>query len=198
MLILLYLRHTFSGHWIQLCPTNEDKDFDNKPRFKRTTGIPRSFLKTVEGPGASDGPGGGVMITPEGGFVVAQPDMATWEKVQQRSRPKVVTEADVRESAPSDSALACPICSKLFTHAVKTPGSGTAFCEECIQAYLLEHDFTCPDGQEKIGSLDKLEEDWETRRKVDEYIAQEIERRKDDPNDAADDEMAGVSLPPLS
>ena len=64
----------FSGHWIYDCPTNNDKDFDNRPRIKRTTGIPRSFLKTVEAPSESNA-GAGVMITPEGGFVVAQPDV---------------------------------------------------------------------------------------------------------------------------
>ena len=36
------------GHWIQLCPTNDDPDFDNRPRVKRTTGIPRSFLQKVD------------------------------------------------------------------------------------------------------------------------------------------------------
>jgi protein MPE1 len=61
------------GHWIQNCPTNDDKEFDNKPRFKRTTGIPRSFLKTVDAT-AAEGAAGGIMITPEGGFVVAEPD----------------------------------------------------------------------------------------------------------------------------
>lgn len=70
---------SLTGHWIQLCPTNDDKEFDNKPRFKRTTGIPRSFLKTVDGPVPADGPMGGVMITPEGGFVIAQPDMCVLE-----------------------------------------------------------------------------------------------------------------------
>ena len=61
------------GHWIQDCPTNSDRDFDNKPRIKRTTGIPRSFLKAVDNPtGARIGQG--VMVTPEGGYVVAQPD----------------------------------------------------------------------------------------------------------------------------
>ena len=62
------------GHWIQDCPTNSDREFDNKPRIKRTTGIPRSFLKTVDNP--DNGPGrAGVMVTPEGGYVVAQPDV---------------------------------------------------------------------------------------------------------------------------
>lgn len=59
------------GHWIQDCPTNDDRDFDNRPRIKRTTGIPRSFLKPVEAPEGAQG----VMVTPEGGFVVAQPDV---------------------------------------------------------------------------------------------------------------------------
>lgn len=58
------------GHWIQDCPTNNDRDFDHRPRIKRTTGIPRSFLKAVENPTDAQG----VMVTPEGGFVVAQPD----------------------------------------------------------------------------------------------------------------------------
>lgn len=65
--------HTRSGHWIQDCPTNNDRDFDNRPRIKRTTGIPKSFLKAVENPTTGQ-LGHGVMVTPEGGYVVAQPD----------------------------------------------------------------------------------------------------------------------------
>lgn len=61
------------GHRIQDCPTNSDREFDNKPRLRRTTGIPRSFLKTIEGPPASQ-IGRGVMVTPEGGYVIAEPD----------------------------------------------------------------------------------------------------------------------------
>ncbi|KAK3064604.1 Protein mpe1, partial [Teratosphaeriaceae sp. CCFEE 6253] len=33
------------GHWIQACPTNNDPTFDGRPKFRRTTGIPRSMLK---------------------------------------------------------------------------------------------------------------------------------------------------------
>lgn len=65
--------HIPSGHWIQDCPTNSDREFDNKPRIKRTTGIPRSFLKAVENPNKGE-IAQGVMVTPEGGYVVAQPD----------------------------------------------------------------------------------------------------------------------------
>ena len=62
------------GHWIQDCPTNNDREFDNRPRIKRTTGIPRSMLKAVENPNSAE-LGQGVMVTPEGGYVVAQPDL---------------------------------------------------------------------------------------------------------------------------
>ena len=64
----------YQGHWIQDCPTNNDREFDNRPRIKRTTGIPRSMLKAVENPNNGELTQG-VMVTPEGGYVVAQPDL---------------------------------------------------------------------------------------------------------------------------
>lgn len=67
-------REPLTGHWIQDCPTNSDREFDNKPRIKRTTGIPRSFLKAVENPNKGEITQG-VMVTPDGGYVVAQPDL---------------------------------------------------------------------------------------------------------------------------
>lgn len=63
------------GHWIQDCPTNADKAWDDRPRIKRTTGIPKSFLTTVEGPAGGDtNAPAGMMVTAEGGFVIAKPD----------------------------------------------------------------------------------------------------------------------------
>jgi protein MPE1 len=59
------------GHFIQFCPTNGDPAFD-KPKIRRTTGIPRSFLRSVEA--APDKREAGLMITPDGGLVVAAPD----------------------------------------------------------------------------------------------------------------------------
>ncbi|KAI0644238.1 DWNN domain-containing protein [Trametes meyenii] len=163
------------GHWIQDCPTNNDREFDHRPRIKRTTGIPRSFLKAVDNPTTGQ-LGQGVMVTPEGGYVVAQPDSASWQK--QVSRHKGLTEADIRERPPSDSSLACPIDGKLFRDAVKTPCCGTLFCEECVQTHLLERDFLCPNCARKIPSLDKLIIDKPTRARVHEYVDQEMERSR--------------------
>lgn len=59
------------GHWIQECPTNDDPNFENRPRAKRTTGIPRSFLQTVAEPAEGQS---GLMIGTDGGYVIARPD----------------------------------------------------------------------------------------------------------------------------
>ncbi|POW03633.1 hypothetical protein PSTT_10932 [Puccinia striiformis] len=32
------------GHWINVCPTNDNPDFEGRPRIKRTTGIPKMQL----------------------------------------------------------------------------------------------------------------------------------------------------------
>lgn len=66
-------RHFRIGHWIQDCPTNGDKAWDDKPKIKRTTGIPKSFLTEVEGPEGLENVAG-MMVTSEGGFVIAKPD----------------------------------------------------------------------------------------------------------------------------
>ncbi|KAG6833007.1 hypothetical protein H0H87_012593 [Tephrocybe sp. NHM501043] len=165
------------GHWIQDCPTNNDREFDNRPRIKRTTGIPRSMLKAVTNPNSGE-LGQGIMVTPEGGYVVAQPDLASWQK--QVSRVKALSAADVRDRAPADASLACPIDHKLFRDAVKTPCCGTLYCEECIQTHLLERDFICPNCAKKVASLDKLIVDQPTRTKVNDYIEKAIEDSKKD------------------
>ncbi|EPQ28860.1 uncharacterized protein PFL1_03663 [Pseudozyma flocculosa PF-1] len=161
------------GHWIQECPTNDDRDFDNRPRFKRTTGIPKSMLKTVEQP-TDEQKQAGVMVTPDGSYVVAQPDSETWRK--NRARSKLLTQSDVYQLVPTDSTLACPLCSKLLRDAVQTPCCSTRYCEECIQTHLLEHDFTCAECDKRIPDLEKLKADDETRQKVRDYVQQAIEK----------------------
>ncbi|KAI1793529.1 DWNN-domain-containing protein [Ganoderma leucocontextum] len=175
------------GHWIQDCPTNNDREFDNRPRIKRTTGIPRSFLKAVDNP--TTGPlGAGVMVTPEGGYVVAQPDSVSWQK--QVSRHKGLTEADIRDRPPSDPTLQCPIDGKLFRDAVKTPCCGTLYCEECVQTHLLERDFLCPNCARKIPSLDRLIVDKPTRARAHDYVDGEIERSRQEAEKAERQELA--------
>lgn len=162
------------GHWIQDCPTNKDPEWDNKPRFKRTTGIPKSMLKTVQAP-TDEQRQAGVMITADGTYVVAQVDNATWEK-ERNQGVKVLSKSDVYQSVPSDSSLACPLCSKLLRSAVLTPCCSTKYCEECIQTHLLEHEFHCAECEKRIADLGNLKRDDETRKRVETHVQEAVER----------------------
>lgn len=189
------------GHWIQDCPTNDDKDFDNRPRFKRTTGIPKSMLQTVEQPTEED-QRAGVMLTADGTYVVARVDQESWRKNRVRTKP--LTQSDVYQSAPTDTSLACPLCSKLLRDAVVTPCCKTKYCEECIQTYLLEHEFMCAECDKRIADLEQLKPDEETRKKVKEYIKETIEQsekeieeeaKKAQQGDAADNLTSQAGTP---
>ncbi|KAM0792848.1 hypothetical protein ACM66B_002613 [Microbotryomycetes sp. NB124-2] len=169
------------GHWIQECPTNSDRAFDDRPRIKRTTGIPKSFLTVVEGPdapteGATPG-ASGIMVTAEGGFVVAKPDSASW--LAHRAHTKNLSAKDVQDLAPTDPDLTCPICSKLLRDAMLTPCCSTSFCQECIENALIDNDKLCPECETRIKSLDKLKVDEERRERVKKYIDDVVEASKE-------------------
>ncbi|WVQ83104.1 hypothetical protein IAT38_005242 [Cryptococcus sp. DSM 104549] len=167
------------GHWIQNCPENDDPSSTERKRFVRVTGIPRSFLKTVEGPVGAEGSSGGAMLTADGGFVKAMPDQRQWQK-QAAVKPRgALTGADVRDQQPLDAELTCPICKKLVWDAVRTPCCSTAYCEECIETYLVDHDFECPNCESKVPSLDKLKVDEELRTRAKTYVSTELERNKE-------------------
>lgn len=104
------------------------------------------------------------------------PLSVAWQK--QVSRLKGLTETDIRERKPTDPSLVCPIDNRLFRDAVKTPCCEQAYCEECIQTHLLEHDFVCPNCQKKITSLDKLMVNKPLRTKVGDYIDKTIEESR--------------------
>ncbi|WWC70707.1 uncharacterized protein I206_104658 [Kwoniella pini CBS 10737] len=175
------------GHWIESCPDNEDPAANERKRFVRVTGIPRSFLKTVETPGGVEGSSGGAMLTADGGFVMAMPDQRQWQK-QAAVKPRALTGSDLRESKPLDISITCPICKKLIWEATKTPCCKTSFCEECITSHLLENDFECYECESKIQSLDKLSPNVELREKVSKYVEGEVDRsnKEKEESDEAD------------
>lgn len=157
------------GHWIQDCPTNDNPEYDHR-RFKRTTGIPKSMLKTVEQ--ASAGSMSGVMVAADGSYVVATPDSSSWQRSRARSRP--LSKTDVYKTVPSDPSLACPLCTKLLRDAVITPCCHTTFCEECIQTHLFEHDFVCAECEKRIPDIEQLKIDDAKRKLVRDYIDKTI------------------------
>ncbi|TPX14395.1 uncharacterized protein E0L32_005359 [Thyridium curvatum] len=175
------------GHWIQLCPTNDNPEFDNRPRVKRTTGIPKSFLKTVDkatvlAQAAEDDTKApsGIMVNADGDFVIAEPDKAAWEKFQAKTK----TSADAQESAAladkelRDRGLECPIDKKLFIDPMKTPCCEKTYCNDCITNALIESDFVCPGCQTDGVLIDDLKADDDVVKKIEEYQKEKEEARK--------------------
>ncbi|KAL8675286.1 MAG: hypothetical protein Q9168_000315 [Polycauliona sp. 1 TL-2023] len=167
------------GHWIQACPTNDDPAYVNRPRVKRTTGIPRSFLKTIEKPTAIANDGttdetkqpAGVMINAEGEWVVAEPDQASWDQYQARTK---VSAAAQEEAARGDKVLQeqgleCPIDKRLFIEPAYTPCCKKTYCLECITNTLLDNDLKCPHCATENVPVDDLMPDEEMAKRVREH-----------------------------
>lgn len=125
------------GHFISNCPTIGDKDFD-RPRLKRTTGIPKIFLKAVEDPQSSRS---GVMIAQTGELVIAQPNDFEWKKLYVKTKNSLVP-GNIYELAEKDSLpeYKCSICERLCRDPVSTSCCGKSYCYECINNALVNNE----------------------------------------------------------
>jgi protein MPE1 len=160
-----------------LCPTNDDPEFDNRPRVKRTTGIPRSFLQKVDKSvvlAQTDGDEtkrpSGIMVNAEGDFVIAEPDKASWEQFQAKAKSSATTNAPVEDKEIQEQGLECSIDKKMFIEPMKTPCCQKTFCNDCITNALIESDFVCPACQSEGVLIDDLQPDEDTSKKIQEYL----------------------------
>ncbi|RKF76382.1 putative RING finger protein P8B7.15c [Golovinomyces cichoracearum] len=176
------------GHWIKECPTNDDPSFENKPRIKRTTGIPRSFLRAVDKPMSNSSEGddvkqhSGVMINAEGQFVIAEPDKKSWEIFQAKTKSSAAAErvAAVGSKEIQDRGLECSIDKRIFIDPMKTPCCEKTYCNDCITNSLIESDFTCP-GCQTIGVLlDDLKQDEVMSLKIQQYLEEKNAMTRED------------------
>ncbi|XXH03839.1 hypothetical protein Hte_010245 [Hypoxylon texense] len=193
------------GHWIQVCPTNDNPEFDNRPRVKRTTGIPRSFLRSVDKSAlhqtGSDGedvkPPAGVMVNADGDFVIAEPDKASWEQYQAKTKSSAAAQkaASAEDKELEERGLLCSIDNRMFIDPMKTPCCEKTYCNDCITNALIESDFVCPGCQTDGVLIDNLKVDVETSTKIQSYLkdkeALKKERSKspstvDSPSQASD------------
>jgi protein MPE1 len=188
------------GHWIQACPTNDDPQFDNKPRIKRTTGIPKTFLKKAEKPVFEDdveAKTNGVMLDADGEYVVVEPDSRSWATYQ--AKQNAAGDADVWTlPVPAEHrGWECGVCGRLARDAVRTPCCKTLFCDEHIQSALLEADFVCPSCGTNDVLLDSLVSDEGVRAEIKEYVARvENERAKSASPPPGVDEVKREGLSP--
>ncbi|KXX77714.1 Protein MPE1 [Madurella mycetomatis] len=177
------------GHWIQLCPTNDNPEYDNRPRVKRTTGIPRSFLKTVDKATAlgqnADGDDSktpsGIMVNADGEFVIAEPDKASWEQFQAKAKlnPAAQKAASEEDKEVQERGLECPIDKKMFIEPMKTPCCEKTYCNDCITNALIESDFICPGCKAEGVLIDDLKADEEAVEKINSFLAEKDIKAKE-------------------
>ena len=159
-----------------MCPTNNDPNFDGRPRVKRTTGIPRSFLKTIEKPTALTNDGtvddtkqpSGVMVNAEGEFVIAEPDKASWEQYQAKAKVSAAAQqaAVTGSEELREKGLECSIDKRMFNEPTRTPCCGRTYCNDCIINALVENDLVCPGCSTEGVLIDNLLPDDETAAKI--------------------------------
>ena len=162
-----------------MCPTNNDPNFDGRPRVKRTTGIPRSFLKTIEKPAALSNDGtlddtkqpSGIMVNAEGEFVIAEPDRASWEQYQAKAKVSAAAQQAAATGSEElrEKGLECSIDKRMFVEPTRTPCCGKTYCNDCIINALIENDLVCPGCSTQGVLIDNLIPDDETAAKIKEF-----------------------------
>ena len=199
-----------TGHWIQACPTNDDPEYDKKPRLRRTTGIPKSFQKTVEKPVAAavnDGltddtkQNSAVMVNAEGEFVIAVPDHQSFQKFQDKAKASAAQKQEAASGSQElqDRGLECSFDKRMFVEPMKTPCCGKTYCNDCIENALINNDFVCPNCQTDGVLIDNLEPDDEMVRKIeafeDEKTAQRQEKERSRSPPEAEIKVENASTP---
>ncbi|KAI1321798.1 E3 ubiquitin-protein ligase rbbp6 [Mortierella claussenii] len=173
-------------HWIQFCPTNNDKSFEPMG-IKKTTGIPRSFLKIVEGDGMQSKKG--IMVTQDGNLVVATTNDYEWKKFHEKSKGALTSE-EAYATAPVPDDMKCPLCRLLLKSAVRAPCCGTNFCDECIRNYLVqppkdEEPFHCQTCRQSLVP-DQLIPNIDLRQRVEQHLRDWAKNRMDAGRGGAD------------
>lgn len=117
------------GHYILNCPTNTDANFD-RPRIRKTTGIPKTFLKPLERTDADVTPvlssSANILLSAEGNLVVMEPNESVWSKVVGTQRFVSLS----GDSAPEH--FKCLICTRILTDPVYfSCCPSVSYCDEC-------------------------------------------------------------------
>ncbi|SMN17768.1 similar to Saccharomyces cerevisiae YKL059C MPE1 Essential conserved subunit of CPF (cleavage and polyadenylation factor) [Maudiozyma saulgeensis] len=183
-------------HWIKNCPTNTDPNFEGK-RIRRTTGIPKKFLKSIEIDPESITPEEmaqrKIMVTDEGKFVVQVADEHSWEDYQRKQQLRTMDSKEAIwgknyfKDLPED--LKCPITGGLIKDPVKTSKCCNKIVSRvAMEDSLLENDFTCALCNTDDILLDSLIKDEETQEKVNEFIEKSKTQDNNNNNDVTNND----------
>ena len=172
------------GHFIQACPTNDDPDYEGQKRRNRTTGIPRSMLKSLDKEvyeQMDEAAKQNVMIDQNGDLVLQQADEREWKKHQERVQAAAEAQAlaNAGDKEAREAGLECSIDKRLFVEPMKTPCCGMTFCKECIENAIFESaELTCPNCKTDNVIVENLVPDHEAADKIRKYLADKTAKKE--------------------
>lgn len=163
------------GHWINNCPSLYDRNWETK-KVLRTTGIPRSMLRSAAGlpPSSADGEDDGrtYLMNADGEYVVAVADDKSWKDFQDR---QLQQQARAKQSIPED--LKDSISHELMLRPKKMPCCGKVYDEVSVEQALILADFHCPNcGQSEV-YIDQLKTDNSIKQRVQEFLASDSDQQ---------------------
>lgn len=166
------------GHWIQQCPENDNPDFKPVHCPKRTTGIPKSFLKVVD-KSEVDEDAKGVMLNADGEYVQVMTDTKTWEKFQEKTQATkaAAAHADAASKEVRERGLECPLDNRMFVQPVKTACCEKTYCNDCIESSLADNDLICPNCGEE--TLIEFTPDKEMEARIRDFEAEKAKEKAD-------------------
>lgn len=174
--------------------------------MKRTTGIPKSFLKTVDkatalaqhGEGDDSKTPSGIMVNADGEFVIAEPDKASWEQFQAKAKTTAASQkgASEEDKEIQERGLECSIDKRMFIDPMKTPCCEKTYCNDCITNALIESDFVCPGCQTEGVLIDDLKPDDEAVTKIKDYLSEKDTKAKEASKSAATSTATSSSVAP--
>ncbi|KAF2996496.1 hypothetical protein E8E13_005503 [Curvularia kusanoi] len=166
------------GHWIQQCPENDNPDFKPVHCPKRTTGIPKSFLKVVD-KSEVDEDAKGVMLNADGEYVQVMTDTKTWEKFQEKTQATKAqaANADAASKEVRERGLECPLDNRMFVQPVKTACCEKTYCNDCIESSLADNDLICPNCGEE--TLIEFTKDEEMESRIKDFEAEKAKEKAD-------------------
>lgn len=122
-----------------------------------------------------------IMVNADGDRVVAVPDMAAWQKYQEKAKASAATQDKAAHGSRElqERGLECPIDKRLFVDPMKTPCCGTTYCNECIENALINSDLVCPNCSTDGVLLDNLAPDEVILAKIKEYEEEKKAEKKE-------------------
>lgn len=104
------------GHYIQFCPTNNDRSYDIV-RLRNPTGIPKAFLVPTS---SEEIPEAASKLVTNEGLVQVQPQTQEWNRMR----------GSIRKAVPN--RLVCSVCNSVYEYPVRTSCDHN-FCDRCIE-----------------------------------------------------------------